>query len=118
MQTANTVKDIQHFAVCVRRHFLLAIGGSRSSCWEGPNLLFWVRGEARWAEARGQKDLIAGVGFWGWCSQPPFHQGLAERCKLPQRGLGRALAAKRFSCILQAPDTLLELVGGGEHGPP
>jgi len=69
-----------------------AIGASSQSCWEGPNLLFLVRGEVRWAEARGPKGREQGWGSSGWGSQPPPHQlaGLGERCKLPQRGPGRS----------------------------
>jgi len=73
-------------------------------CSEGLASYFRVRGDARWAEARGPK----GVGFLGIgqsASSPPA-RGLGEHCKLPQRGLGLSPAAKRFSCILEAPDSL------------
>jgi len=39
-----------------------------------------------------------GTGSWGGGSEPPPHQlgGLGERCKLPQRGSGRAPSEKHF----------------------
>ena len=53
-------------------------------------------------------------------SSPPA-RGLGEHCKLPQRGLGLSPAAKRFSCILEAPDSLSWNLFGpssGEAAPP
>jgi len=85
----------------------VATGACSPSCWEGPSLLFRVRGEAQWAEARGPNGRERGWGSWGWGSQPPPHQphqpeGLWGRCKLLRRGP----AAKRFSFILEASDSL------------
>ena len=47
----------------------------------------------RGGERRGLKSREQGWGSWGAGSQPPPHQlgGLAERCKLPQRGPGGLL---------------------------
>jgi len=58
--------------------------------------------EARRAEAWSPKGWERGWGSWGGCSQPPPHQlgGLGERCKLPQRGLGRSPEKFWFWCIL------------------
>ena len=76
---------------------MIVIGGSSPSCWEKPRLIYWVRGEARMAEARGSKGRRRGWDSWGWGSQPPPHQrgGLWERCKLPQRGPGRSSASTK-----------------------
>jgi len=45
------------------------IGGSSPSCWGGPSLLFWLKGEALWAEVGGQRPRV-GVELGGWHSQP------------------------------------------------
>ena len=60
-----------------------------------------------------------GCGYWGSRGQPassPPARESGERCKLPQRGPGRAPAAKRFSCILEAPDSLSCNLLGTEFG--
>ena len=79
----------------------LICGSITPLCWEGPSLLFHVRGE-------GPKDREQGWGSWKGGNQPPFHQlgGLEERCKLPSGVRGGAPAAKRFSCILEPPYSL------------
>jgi len=79
----------------------LICGSITPLCWEGPSLLFHVRGE-------GPKGPRAGVGFLGRWQPAPFPpaRGLEERCKLPSGVRGGAPAAKRFSCILEPPYSL------------
>jgi len=84
-----------------------------STAWrEGPSLLFRARGEAH-------GSTETGCGYWGSRGQPassPPARESGERCKLPQRGPGRAPAAKRFCCILEAPDSLSCNLLGTEFG--
>jgi len=41
--------ELIHLVLCAMAIYM---GASSPSCWERPSLLFWVRGEAREAEAR------------------------------------------------------------------
>jgi len=59
------------------------------------------------------------MGFLGRGSQL---EGLGDRCNLPQRVPKRSSAAKKLSCISEAPDGLSwNSLGGGQgsgyHGP-
>ena len=74
----------------------------------GPSLPFRVRGEGR--SPRPKKPRRgADVGFLGRGSQPPPNQ---------LGSLGGALAAKRFSCILEASDGLFWNLLGAKFGRP
>ena len=98
------------------------------SCWGGPNLLFWLKSEARrrrWAEARGPKDQEWRWGSRGWDSQPLITSygacGSAGSavCSHSEVRDG-VLAANRFSRLLKAPDGLSwNLLGPSSrgHGP-
>ena len=97
-------------SVGVGRHsVVMIIGGSSPSCWEGPSLLFLVRGEGRSPRSKGSS---AGNGILG--------EGQ------PSKGLGNAVCSpgRRDPVFLHSKGAswpLLELVGGqgrgGGHGP-
>ena len=97
----------------------MPIGGSIPSCRKGPSVLFRVRGEGRWAEARGRER---GWGSWrGAASLLPISYGVCGSAVSSRSEVrGGAPAAKRFSCILEGPDGLsCNLLGTkfGGHGP-
>jgi len=88
------------------------IGASSPSCGERPNLLFRVRGEARWAEARGPKGRERGV----LGDLPTSYRVWGSGVSSPIGVRGKAPAAKRFSCILEAPDSLAKNLLGAKLG--
>jgi len=73
------------------------IGWSSPPCWGQASIS---------SQERGPKDRERRWVLGGRGSQPPLQQlrDLGERCKLPSGVLGRTSAAKRFSCIFEAPD--------------
>ena len=102
---------------------LRSSGASSPSCWKDPCLLYFgqgLRSKAWTAEARGPKGQER---KWGWGQLAPSLAaiGSGNCCKLPNRDPGRAPAAKRFSCILEAPDGFslnwLRAKFGRGHGP-
>jgi len=97
-------------AACVRARIDSDQRWIRPIMLGGPSLLFRVKDEAQMVES--------GDGVRGGGNQPPSNQlvGLEERCKLPQRGPGRAPAAKRFSCILEGRDSLSRNLFGAKFG--
>ena len=92
-------------SVGVGRHsVVMIIGGSSPSCWEGPSLLFLVRGEGRSPRSKGSS---AGNGILG--------EGQ------PSRSLGNAVCSpgRRDPVFLHSKGAswpLLELVGGQGRG--
>jgi len=98
-------------------------GGSSPSCWEKPCLLFRVRGEGRRVKARGPKGRQRGWGLLGKgaASLLPTSWEVWGIAVSSSSGVGGgAPAAKRFSCILEEPDSLSwNLLGAkfGGHGP-
>ena len=100
------------------RFCIVCVGGSSPSCLEGPSFLFWVRGEGRKAKVRGPMGQERGRGSCKWQPAPP-HQLRVCGCALSFPGgiRGGAPAAKRFSCILEAPhDVYWNLLGPSSRG--
>jgi len=83
-----------------------------------PVMLGGVQGAGARAETQGPKGRERGVVFMGRGSQLG---GMGNVVSSPSGIRGRAAAAKKFSCILQAPDglswNLLCAKFGGGHGP-
>jgi len=97
---------------------IVCVGGSSPSCLEGPSFLFWVRGEGRKAKVRGPMGQERGRGSRKGQPAPPHQlRGLGVRSKLSRRDPGGAPAAKRFSCILEAPHGVYwNLLGPSSRG--
>jgi len=94
-----------------------AIGGSSPSCCEGPNLLFRGRGEAMGRSPR-SKGPIAGMGFLkrGQPASSPQARGLGSAISSPSEVRSRSAAAKRVSCMLEAPEGLSWNLMGAKFG--
>ena len=76
--------------------FFSPVGGSSPSCWGGKPIS--GQGEARRAES--------GLGFHGKGHPASSPQAVgSESVSSPSGVLGEAAAAKRVSCILEAPDS-------------
>jgi len=93
--------QIRHLHAPITQSQSLSIGRSSPSCWQGPSLLFWVRGKAQRVESRGSQPLPTSYGVWGSTVSSPS----GVRC--------RALAAK--TVLLHSKGArwpLLELAGG------
>jgi len=94
-----------------------AIGGSSPSCCEGPDLLFRGRGEAMGRSPR-SKGPIAGMGFLkrGQPASSPQARGLGSAISSPSEVRSRCTAAKRVSCMLEAPEGLSWNLMGAKFG--
>ena len=97
---------------------IVCLGGSSPSCLEGPSFLFWARGEGRKAKVRGPMGQERGRGSCKGQPAPPY-QLRVWGCALSFPGgiRGGAPAAKRFSCILEAPHGVYwNLLGPSSRG--
>ena len=93
------------------------VGGSSPLCWQGPRLMFRVRVKPEGPKPEAQRAESDG-GVLGEGKLAPHQlRGLESAASSLSGVRGGAPAAKRFSCITEAPDSLSwNLLGPSSRG--